>query len=79
MRPSALYLCNFYIIRDDEVGRQLKSRLIEAIGRGVSVYFLYDEVGSHGLSRQYLRDLREAGAQVSGSLGHRGWLGRFPF
>ncbi|MBX2821688.1 MAG: cardiolipin synthase [Rhodothermaceae bacterium] len=70
-------LVQFYIIRDDDVGRQLKSRLIEAIGRGVHVYLLYDEVGSHGLSRQYLRELREAGGHVSGSLGHRGWLGRF--
>jgi len=70
-------LVQFYIIRDDEVGHQLKARLIEAIGRGVRVYLLYDEVGSHGLSRQYLKNLREAGARVSGSLGHRGRLGRF--
>lgn len=70
-------LVQFYIIHDDNIGRRFKSKLIAAIERGVDVYLLYDEVGSHNLSRRYLRDLREAGARVTGFLGQRSWLGRF--
>ncbi len=70
-------LAQFYIIHDDEIGTAFKEKLIAAAGRGVDVYLLYDEVGSHSLPRSYIRDLREAGAEVSGFSGKRAWLGRF--
>ena len=70
-------LAQFYIIHDDDIGRQFKLKLIEALARGVRVYLLYDEVGSHRLPRHYLQTLREAGAYVSGFSGQRSWLGRF--
>ncbi len=52
-------LVQFYIVRDDELGRRLKDALIEKAKEGVPVYFLYDEIGSRGLER-YTAELRAA-------------------
>ena len=57
-------LVQFYIVRADDIGGLLKSRLEAAARRGVQVYFLYDEIGSLGLSGTYLNELREAGVNV---------------
>lgn len=58
-------LAQFYIIRDDTLGRKLKNRLIQKAREGVTVYFLYDEIGSFQLPASYLRDMRNAGVRVS--------------
>ncbi|PYQ52052.1 MAG: cardiolipin synthase [Acidobacteria bacterium] len=57
-------LVQFYIFRDDEIGRQLQERLLERARAGVRVYLLYDEIGSHDLSNRCLRRMREGGLQV---------------
>ena len=57
-------LVQFYIVRADDVGNELKSRLIAAAERGVQVYFLYDEIGSLGLAEAYIRELRNSGVNV---------------
>ncbi|OYP28427.1 cardiolipin synthase [Rhodopirellula sp. MGV] len=54
----------FYIIRDDEIGRQLAAALIERVQRGVTVRLLYDNIGSIGLSRHYVQRLVDAGIDV---------------
>ncbi len=46
-RESILF--QFFIVNDDEIGREVKARLIERARAGVRVYFLYDEVGSTGV------------------------------
>ncbi|RMF54661.1 MAG: cardiolipin synthase, partial [Bacteroidetes bacterium] len=76
-RARSYVLAQFYIIRDDRIGRAFQERLIAAARRGVRVYLLYDEVGSHSLPRRYLRELEAAGVRVSGFSGRRSWLGRF--
>ena len=48
----------FYIVRDDELGRKLKDCLIEKARKGVRVYMLYDELGSKKLPASYLEELR---------------------
>jgi len=58
-------LFQFFIIKDDEIGRTMQRKLIEKARAGVRVYFLYDEVGSHSLPRRYKEELRAAGIQVS--------------
>ncbi|KIH78180.1 cardiolipin synthetase [Geoalkalibacter ferrihydriticus DSM 17813] len=58
-------LVQFYIVRDDNLGRELQARLLAAAQRGVRVKFLYDEIGSYQLPRSYLDTLRESGVQVS--------------
>src|SRR5210317_1043641 len=57
-------LVQFYIVRADDIGNELKSRLIAAAERGVQVYFLYDEIGSLGLADSYIRELRNSGVNV---------------
>ena len=57
-------LFQFYIIKDDEIGRRLKDLLIARAGDGVRIYFLFDEIGTK-LPRSYRRELEEAGVQVS--------------
>jgi len=57
-------LFQFFIVKDDEIGRRIQQRLIEKAREGVRVYFLYDEVGSHALPRRYKDEMREAGVAV---------------
>jgi len=57
-------LVEYYIVHDDEIGRDLKSHLIERARAGVRVRFLYDELGSHDLPRTYGDALRAAGIDV---------------
>ncbi|HEU5139098.1 MAG TPA: cardiolipin synthase, partial [Bacillales bacterium] len=54
----------YYIVRDDGIGRQFKDLLIEKVKEGVEVRFLYDAVGSWLLPKRYRRDLREAGVEM---------------
>lgn len=54
----------YYIMRDDEVGRQLMEALIERARAGVRVQVLYDGLGCFFLPRGYICKLRDAGAQV---------------
>ena len=58
-------LLQFYIVRDDALGQKISARLIEKANAGVLVYFLYDEIGSIGLSSSFLGALRAAGIKVS--------------
>jgi len=57
-------LFQFFIVHDDEIGRDVKAHLVERARAGVRVYFLYDEVGSHDLPKAYMEDLRRAGVEV---------------
>ena len=41
-----MLLIQFYIIHDDELGREFAERLIERAQAGVRIYLLYDDVGS---------------------------------
>ncbi len=54
-------LVQFYIVRDDELGRELQDRLINAAIRGVQVFFLYDEIGSVGLTAAFRNRFVDAG------------------
>ncbi len=57
-------LFQFFIIHDDGLGRRLKDHLIARAKNGVSVYVLFDEVGSHDLTEYYQEDMREAGIAI---------------
>ncbi len=70
-------LVQFYIVRDDQLGRELKSRLSAKAGQGVQVYFLYDEIGSFSLPSAYLSELQDAGVRVSAFNSRRGAGNRF--
>lgn len=54
----------YYIVRDDQIGNEIKDILIEKVKAGVEVRFLYDAVGSWKLSNKYIEDLRNAGVKM---------------
>lgn len=54
----------YYIIRSDRLGVELRDLLIEKAKEGVSVYLLIDDIGSFFLADSYLRPLRHAGVQI---------------
>lgn len=67
-------LLEFFIIRNDRVGDTLRQALEERARAGVQVFVIYDEVGSLKLPAGYLRQLRNAGIQVTSVNGRRFWL-----
>lgn len=54
----------FYIVRDDNIGNEIKEILMEKAKAGIEVRFLYDAVGSWKLSSSYISDLKEAGVEI---------------
>lgn len=70
-------LVQFYTVRADGVGLELQRRLIERAGAGVTVFFLYDEIGSYRLPASYLQTLEAAGVRVHRFHSTRGWGNRF--
>jgi len=57
-------LFQFFIVKDDEIGRKVKSHLIAKANEGLRIYFLYDEVGCNKLPDSYMDELRAAGVEV---------------
>ncbi|RHW43226.1 cardiolipin synthase [Neobacillus notoginsengisoli] len=54
----------YYIVRDDEIGKEIKSILCRKARDGVEVRFMFDAVGSWQLSKKYVADLRKAGVEA---------------
>lgn len=57
-------LVQFYIVRDDELGRAFQARLSAAARRGVRVRLLIDAVGSIRLPESWCEALRREGVEV---------------
>jgi cardiolipin synthase A/B len=57
-------LVSFYIIRDDQVGGELRDLLVRKAGEGVPVRLLYDAIGCAGLAASYIESLRKGGVDV---------------
>ena len=70
-------LIEFFIIKDDELGRELKNRLIRKAREDVRVYFLYDGIGSLNLSKAYINDLEREGIANSAFKTTKGNANRF--
>jgi cardiolipin synthase len=70
-------LVQFYIIQDDNIGREFKSRLIAKAREGVRVYVLYDEIGCYNLPKAYRRELAEVGAVILPFRTSKGLRNRF--
>lgn len=54
----------YYIFEDDEIGNRLIGLLKRKAGEGVTIRFIYDDFGSHGLQDSSIADMRKAGIQV---------------
>lgn len=77
-RAQRYILFQFYIIRDDKLGRRLGDMLIERAGAGVAVFLLYDELGSRAFEHSALhRKLVRAGINVAPFNSTRGRRNRF--
>ncbi len=70
-------LVQFYIIKDDSLGHQLKDHLIRKAQGAVRAYFLYDDIGSYKLPVSYLEELKDAGVRVSAFHSTRGKTNHF--
>jgi cardiolipin synthase len=54
----------FYIIEDDKIGNEIKDILIRKAREGVNVRVIYDDVGSWGLPKKYIREIRRANGKI---------------
>ena len=66
-------LIQFFIVRADELGRELKDLLIERARQGIDIYFLYDQMGSRKLSKSFHTELREAGVRIEAFRSSKGF------
>ncbi|NLU36085.1 MAG: cardiolipin synthase [Clostridiales bacterium] len=55
----------YYIIRDDNIGREIRDILAAKAREGVEVRLLYDGMGCLGLPKSFVRPLLEAGGQAA--------------
>ncbi|WP_043933040.1 cardiolipin synthase [Bacillus sp. EB01] len=54
----------YYILRDDEIGKEIKAVLAKKAREGVKVRVMYDDVGSWRLSKKYINSLKKAGVEI---------------
>ncbi len=54
----------YFIIRDDVIGNQVKNLLIKKAQEGVKVRIIYDSVGCWKLGKKYKEALRHAGIEI---------------
>ncbi|MFI3242800.1 MAG: cardiolipin synthase [Akkermansia sp.] len=67
-------LIEFYIIKDDYVGRRMREMLVQKARMGVAVHLIYDEIGSHKLPLGFILRLKYAGVRITPFHGKRFWL-----
>jgi cardiolipin synthase len=70
-------LVQFYIVRDDTIGRRLRDAVVAKARNGVQTFFLYDEIGCINLPAAYLDIMRTEGVEVSGFKTTKGRSNRF--
>jgi cardiolipin synthase A/B len=66
----------FFIVRDDHLGRTLRDKLLARAAAGVKVYFLYDGIGSTDLPRDYVETLRDGHVEIH-AFATRKFINRF--
>ncbi|ASK64317.1 cardiolipin synthase [Virgibacillus phasianinus] len=54
----------YYIIRYDQLGKQIADVLVKKANEGVEVRVLYDDMGSRTLRRKFIKRIRHAGGKV---------------
>ncbi|GAU76134.1 cardiolipin synthase [Fusibacter sp. 3D3] len=63
-RAKAHIHIEYFIIKDDQIGNDIRRLLIEKAKKGVKVRIIYDAVGSFRLSKYYIESLKKAGVEV---------------
>lgn len=54
----------YYIVKSDVIGNEIKDLLIEKANEGVRVKFILDRVGSIKIKKSYIQELKAAGVDV---------------
>ncbi|WP_190285258.1 cardiolipin synthase [Clostridium sp. JN-1] len=54
----------YYIVKSDGVGNELKDILIKKAQEGVKIRFILDKVGCIGIKKSYIRELKDAGVDI---------------
>ncbi|WP_276363226.1 cardiolipin synthase [Daejeonella sp. H1SJ63] len=54
----------YYIVEDDESGKEIESILIQKVKEGVAVKFIYDDYGSRSIRNTLVHRLRAAGVKA---------------
>jgi cardiolipin synthase len=54
----------YYIFEDDQIGKQIKTILIQKAKEGLQIRFIYDDLGSRSIRKEFIRELRDAGIEV---------------
>lgn len=66
LRKAEEYInIQFYIFKDDRIGKEIIEILKEKAQAGVEVRLLYDAVGGRNLSKKAVKEMKEAGVQVA--------------
>ncbi len=60
---SSIHL-EYYIFANDKLGKLIAGILMQKAAAGVEVRFIYDDVGSWGLSPKFIRHMRKAGVET---------------
>lgn len=63
-RAERYVLLQFFIVRADRLGMDLRDLLREKASEGVRIFFLYDEIGSRKLPDSYESELRKSGVEI---------------
>ncbi|MBR8412586.1 cardiolipin synthase [Burkholderia cenocepacia] len=70
-------LVQFFIVRDDALGRMLRDSLLARAATGVRCCLLYDSIGSFDLPHSYVDALRRGGVEVHPFATNRKFVNRF--
>ncbi|MCV0426169.1 MAG: cardiolipin synthase [Roseibium sp.] len=65
-RAEHVIFFQFFAVHDDKLGREMADALIARAKDGLDVCFLYDDVGSHALSHDFIGRMKKAGVKVCG-------------
>lgn len=64
IRAQKFIHLEYYIVKNDKIGNEIKDILICKARKGIEVKFIIDRVGSAKLSKKYIQDLKKAGVEV---------------
>jgi phosphatidylserine/phosphatidylglycerophosphate/cardiolipin synthase-like enzyme len=65
MQAKSYIFVQYYIFRPDSLGEKFKDLLISKAKDGVTIFFIFDNIGSVGLTGRYIRDLKKHGIEVA--------------
>jgi len=63
-RAEDYILVQYFVLRDDDLGRKFRDCLLERVQAGIRIFLIYDEIGCRALPKSYFKKLRDAGIQV---------------